>query len=340
MTQGLYNVAEVAAMIEKGDTLLLAGDAALLSQLPKGKWIAGATSRFVEKGGALVTTREKIFVHNVTDVAANVKLKTYDAATLPNIFDDAFDNGFSVLIVPVFSDVWKEYGANCSNYSNFAYRAVCGWVAVAPIYSEYEQNDASLVFSGETGMSYLNEGVVMHIAVPEGKYAEVHVISPFKPDDNDVIIFEENTQHIEYALINGVRQNFRQYLIDRRIGRSQESGVSSRKCLAGDFAGFIMNVSIAPETEIDAEKYVTLGTPVYKGITYRLANRDNMSYENEAMYTDNKIVCSFACITNFSYPEVFQKYLTQMNGPFTYGEIAYFLLNYATAYVTVGDKTN
>ena len=338
MIQGFFSVDEVNAMIEKGDKLLLAGDAPLLSQLSKGNWIGGSCSRFVEKEGALTTTREKIFVHNVTKVAAGVKFKVYDAATISGIYDDAFDNGFSVLIMPFFSDVWKEYGVNCSNYSNFANSAVCGWVAVTPLYSDYESNDESLVFSGESGMSYPNSGVVMHIELAADKYAEIHVFSPFKPDDDDVIVFEENGQQIEYATINGIRQSFRQYLLHRRIDPSRIVGVSERKCLGGNYAGFIMNVAIGAEMADDMDKYVSFGAPVYKDIPYRLANMDNMSYcEYENKRFDGNIVCSFTCITNSAHPDVFQKHLTHMNGPFTYGEVAYFLLNHATVYVTVGD---
>jgi len=339
MIQGLYTVAEVNAMIEKGDTLLLAGDAPLLSQLSKGKWIGGSCSRFVEKGKSMATSREKIFVHNVTNVAANMKISVYDAGNVSSIYDDAFDNGFSVLIMPFFSEVWAEYGGNCSNYSNFANRAVCGWVAVTPLYSDYEKNDESLVFSGESGLSYTNSAVVIHIGLAAKKYAEVHVFSPFKPIDEDVIIFEENGQQFEFALINGVKQNIRQYLISRNIDRSVDAGAGSRKCLAGDYAGFIMNTAIAHESEDDAEKYVSFGAPVYKDIPYRLANMDNMLYEDENKSLDGNVVCSFTCVTNSAHPEVFGKYLTQMNGPLTYGEVAYFLLNHATVYVTVGDSS-
>ena len=208
------------------------------------------------------------------------------------------------------------------------------------MYSEYEKNDESIVFSGESGMSYTNAGVVMHVKIADDKYAEVHMFSPFQSDDNDVIIFEENGQQFEYVLINGVRQNFRQYLLDQQIDRSKDAGVSSQKCLAGDFAGLIMNVAIVQENEIDAGKYVTVGTPVYKNIPYRLASMVNMSYENQKINLEGEIICSFTCITNYSYPEVFTKYFTHMNGPCVYGEIAYFMLGQATVFLTVGNLSN
>ena len=337
MVHGLYSVAEVDVMIKNGDKLLLAGDAPLLSQLSKGDWIGGSCSRFVGKERTPVNTREKIFVHNVTDVVNNFKIVVYDASNVKNIYDEAFEHGFSVLILPFYSDVWREYSINCSNYFNFANSPVCGWVAVAPPYSEYEQNDESLVFSGESGLSYKNSAVVMHIELSVEKYAEIHVFSPFKADDDDIIVFEENGQQVEYALVNGVRQNFRQYLLNRGIDRSHDAGEMSRKCLAGNFSGFIMNVSIGMETENDLEKYVSLGAPVYKGVPYRLANMDKVSYAHEKKQLDVEVACAFTCITNFAHSDIFQKHLTQMYGPFTYGEIGYFLLNQGTVYLTVGN---
>ena len=336
MIQGLYSVDEVNAMIEKGDILLLAGDAALLSQLHKGNWIAGATSRFIESGKEPMCERNKIFVHNLTDIAGEVKLGVYDASSISGIYDDAFDNGFSVLIMPFFSDVVKEYSINCSEYSNFASRHVCGWIATVSLYSEYEQNDESLVFSGKSGTSYAKEGVVMHIGLPADKYAEIHVFSPFIPEGEDVIIFEENRQQVEDAIINGNKKNFRQYLIEQQIDRTHDSTIISRKCLAGDYGGFFMNVSIAPERELDLEKYVTLAAPVYKNIPYRLANMDNIAYERMKRQLDGEIVYSFTCVNNYARPDTFSKYLTQMSGQFVYGEIAYYLLNNATVFVTVG----
>jgi len=336
MIQGLFSVDEVAAMIDSGDSLLLAGDAALLKALPKGKWIGGVTCRFIEKGKELVTTREKIFAHRMTDVAADVKLSVYDPSDIRAVYDDAFDNGFSVLILPFASEVANEYVYNCVNYSNFASRALCGWISVAPIFSDFERNDVSLVFSGESGESYANAGVAMHIALPPDKYAEVHTFTPLVPHGGDVIVFEENGQQVENVLVNGVRQSFRQYMLDSNIDRSPDVYT----VLAGDYNGIVINSTVSWETEKDAEKYVTFGSPVYKDIPYRFAKLDSGNSYVNMKHVGNENVFSLSCITNYVFPDVFLKYLNQTNGPFAYGEIAYFVLNHSTVYVTVGNSLN
>ena len=332
MNQGLYSVEEVIALIEKGDTLLLAGDSPLLSVLPKGKWIAGVTSLFIEKGKALATTREKIFVHNMTDIAADVKLEVYDASNIHKIYDDAFNNGFSVLVIPFHSDVKNEYALNCMNYSNFARRPVCGWISITPFYTG-DPKDVSIVFSGESGLSYDNAGVVMHLALPPEKYAELHTFNPYVPERGDVIHFEENGVQAEYVLINGVRQNFRQYMIDQKIDRSPKTN----NVLVGDYAGILINTVILPELENTDEKYVTLGNPVFKDISYSFATLNSEESYDKMQHIEDEIVFSFSCATNFVFPDDFVKYLTHTNGPFVFGEFTYFLLINTTVYVTVGN---
>ena len=336
MIQGLYSVEEVVAMIDKGNVLLLAGDAALFKTLPKGKWIAGTTSKFIENGKKVVVSREKIFVHDITDIAADVKLDIYDASSIPAVYDDAYDNGFSVLIMPFSSNVKREYAISGMNYSRFASRPVCGWVAVAPIYSDYERNDVSLVFSGKSGLSYDDAGVAMHIKLPNGKYAELHNFNPFAPKDGDVILFEENGEQVENVMVNGVRQNFRQYMIDKQIDRSSKLD----SLLVGDYLGIVINVIIMPESEIDEGKYVSIANPAYKDIPYRFAKLKPERKENYMKRVKDNIVFSFACIGNSEYPEMFKDSLINANGPFVYGEIAYILLNHSTVYVTVGDVSN
>ena len=340
MNNGLYTVEEVNAMIAKGDTLLLAGDAVLLSQLHKGKWIAGTTSRFIENG-TLLSSREKIFVHNLTGIAVEVKITVYGKSDIHRVYDDAFDNGFSALIIPCYSDVMTEYTANCTGYSNFAARALCGWIAVAPPFSEYERDDESFVFSGETGLRYDAHGVVMHVMLADDKYAEIHVFSPFSPAGDDVIMFEETGIQTEYALINGKRRNFREYLVEKNIDRTQDSIIGSGICLSGCNYGVKVNVAISRELESDMEKYVSFGVSVYKDIEYSLASLDsNISRENIKMESDDSVIYSITCITNYICPDRYLKYLKKMNGPFTYGEIAYYLISHATVYVTLGSIKN
>ena len=68
----MYDVAEVAAMIAEGKTLVLAGCEAALDRLPRGRWIAGTTPYFMtaEQGG--VVDEERLFVHPLPDEGARL----------------------------------------------------------------------------------------------------------------------------------------------------------------------------------------------------------------------------------------------------------------------------
>ncbi|MDR1866579.1 MAG: hypothetical protein LBR08_13550 [Bacteroidales bacterium] len=327
MIQGLYSVPEVTEMIGRGDVLLLAGDVDLLAQLPAGKWIGGSTTRFILHADELVESHDKIFVHNLSEIAGEIKISVYDPSTISNIFDDAYDNGFSVLIMAWGSDTLKEYSINVSSYHNFACKVICGWITKN--FFDNENPDISKAVCGKDGSLHSNSGVVMHVALPADKYAEVHTFSPFKQGKGDVFMFEENGLQVENACINGIKQNFRQYLESQKIDRSVECIV------AGDFAGTIMNVYLLRDQKSDRGKYVSFSAPVYGGVEYRFAEID-LSYEEPTSF-EGDIVFSLTCITNYTQPEVFKKYLRNMHGPFTYGEIAYHLMNHATIYVTVGN---
>ena len=56
--RSLYSVAEVAAMLAAGETLILAGEERLLAALPQGDWIGGTTPYFMtaEAGGTSTGT--------------------------------------------------------------------------------------------------------------------------------------------------------------------------------------------------------------------------------------------------------------------------------------------
>jgi hypothetical protein len=332
MKQGLFSVEEVTAMINNGDVLLLAGSDKLLSALPTGKWIGGVSCRFVENGVGFVSSRQKIFVHNISHIVEHVDFKTYDTSTISNVFDDAHENGFSVIIMPFASDTLNEYAQNCMEFPNFANRAVCGWVSSAPMYSDFEKDDVSLAFCGHTGVAHNKKGVAMHIRLHNHRYTELHTFSPMVPGKGDVITFGETKSQVEYVLVNGIKQNFRQYLINKGITRS----VLKDTVLVGDYAGIVLNLTLMEETENDLGKYVSLAATPHTNVPYRFGTvNTKQSYDNR-IDTNTEVVFSLSCVKNFGNNDLFKKHLVHTNGPLVYGEIAYFHLNFTTIYVTIG----
>ena len=105
----------------------------------------------------------------------------------------------------------------------------------------------------------------------------------------------------------------------------------------GDYAGACINVSFQ---SIDVDKgQVAFYAPVFTGIEYRLA-RPVGDYAAEfrrrlAEYDATGAVFSCNCILNFLFGELEGKAIGGVEGPVTFGEIAYQLLNQTMVVVRV-----
>ena len=112
MTQTLYSVEEVSEMIREGKKLLLAGNEKLLLQLPKGDWIGGTTPYFILYPEQLAESRERLFVNCLPEFVDKIDIREYDTLSIKNIYNDAPQNGFTILIIPFSSSVHIEFAVN------------------------------------------------------------------------------------------------------------------------------------------------------------------------------------------------------------------------------------
>jgi len=128
MKKVLYTKDEVAGLIREGRNLLLAGDEELLKELPDGKWIGGSITYFMaEKGGSF--SKDYILVNEIPSFIKKVECKSYDIATIKNIYKDGFDQGFSVVIIPSSSEVHLSFAIHAPDYKGFANVPLIGWIA-------------------------------------------------------------------------------------------------------------------------------------------------------------------------------------------------------------------
>ncbi len=324
MIQGLHTSDEVSTMIQNGKRLLLAGDSDQLSRLPQGNWIGGTTPYFILHPEHRVTSYDKMFVCQLPDYVIQTTIQEYDETNIKNIFNDAPQNGFTVLIIPFGSPVATEYALNSDSYENFAAHPVCGWISGRPL--ETIMTEKSHVASGVHPNLYFDRAVAMHIELPEDKYAEIHIFNPYKQGNGDSIKFECSSQFPGEALINGVKRNFADYLREIHFDMSLP--------LVANYSGAMINVVCCGIGETETQ----MSAPVFKFIEYRIAEIDQSI--TEPALNDNQIIFSITCIGNFIQPDICTQYLKKMNGPVVYGEIAYQLVNQTTVYVTVGDVSH
>ncbi len=320
MTQGLYSIKETSQMIREGKILLLAGSQEALDGLPAGNWIAGSTPYFMTCKER-ITSIERIFVHQLPDFVTGINIKQYDETNIRNIYTDAPANGFTILIAPIPSKVLFEYALNAPNYPNFANSPVCGWVAGWSLNTSPDKH--SYTMSGLNPVLCGDKAIAMHVSLPADKYAEINIFSPFKAKPDPIITFDYDGWMQEDAVINGINQNFAEYLRKNKLNTTFP--------LIANYAGAQICIS---HLKTEGDKVYSYA-PVFKGIEYHLSEL-NPQAPTPAL-SGNDLIYSLSCIINFQHPEMFGSYIEHVNGPATFGEIAYQLLNQTTVYLTIGN---
>jgi len=326
----LLTVKDTAKRIKQGKILFLAGEEALLRQLPKGHWIGGTIPYFMTEQGGLSST-DKIFVNEVPPLVSSSKIISYEEPQLRRIPADAFDNGFSLVIIPYASGAHFSYAKNAQAYPNLFLKPIIGWIA--GVHLENPGQMTPKVFNGETGEGFEQQAVVMHLSLPLAKMAMIQTINPFKPGKGDHITFENEGFEIAECLVNGQPQNFARYLLQNKI--------DLKFPLVANYSGTPVNVSFQ---NIDSTaKIVKLYAPVFKNITYQLAVplQDYVAKFKEELsfqHLDSPPVFACNCILNYVHSELKGKRTGFFVGPMTFGEIAYQLVNQTLVYLEIEDS--
>ncbi|HXH01940.1 MAG TPA: hypothetical protein VNN09_01315 [Candidatus Competibacteraceae bacterium] len=326
----LMRIEEVAALIRQGRSLALAGDEAALEGLPQGRWIGGTIPYFMTAAGGL-SSRERIFVHDVSDWGAQPSIRYYALDELHRVARDAPDHGVSLIIIPAGSEVHSAYARNAPNYDDMYLKPLLGWVAGVHL-SELGQR-APRVYDGLLGTSVSDCAVVMHIPLPATRHALIDIVNPFQPGAGEIITFAATGFEAADCLIDGRPANLADYYRDRAL--------DTRLPLVADYCGAPINVSIRQVHY--RERRVEFYAPVFPGVEYRLARPlpDYLVDFAAAMPpAAARAVFSCNCILNYLYGELEGRQTQGMVGPFTFGEIAYQLLNQTLVYLTFDDATS
>ncbi|MFW9921916.1 MAG: DUF6976 family protein [Candidatus Thorarchaeota archaeon] len=321
----LRSVNEVKQLITQGAQLLLAGDEEILKQLPKGKWIAGTIPYFMSENGG-TATRDKIFVNKIPKFIEKVTIISYTEETISNVYSDAPENGYSLIIIPASSSIHLSFAINAPKYPDFATRPLIGWIS--GMHLDDLGKITAKVINGNTGSVHENQAVVMHIYLPESKFADIGIVNIFSQGKGDIIqALEDGFIHSD-ALINGEKRNLAEYISEKKL--------DIRFPLVADYLGAMINVSFQKVDE--TEKKVHFYAPLFKGQKYIQAEevKDYVKAFTKQMPTEaRQIIFSCNCILNYLYSELEGKKTGGIIGPITFGEVAYQLLNQTLAYLTI-----
>lgn len=314
---------EVSKKIADGALLHIAGTESLLRKLPKGKWIGGSTEYFMAEDGGRVSN-DRLFVTKFP--YENFSIKSYGVAEIENVASDAFDNGFSIVIVPFDSAVHKEYAENAAGFKDMFLKQIVGWISGVNL---GVAGQTPIAVNGMAPEACSDKAVALHMKIPDGKAASVNIINIFAQDENSPVIeFKEEGFSATKCLVNGKETVFADYIA--------QNGIDIKRPLVGDYSGNGVNISFK---SIDGG-VVYFYAPVFSGIKYRMA-KGISNYESEfnrriSEFKGTEAAFSCNCILNFLYGELEGKTIDAFAaGPITFGEIAYQLVNQTLVYVTV-----
>ena len=318
----LKTLSETSDMINSGKWLHISGSEDLLKKLPGGNWIGGSTEYFMSPDGGVVTD-EKLFVAEIP--YDNCKIVSYDEKNIENITDDAFENGFTIAILPFDSKVHKAYAAEASGFKGMFAKNIVGWISG---FNLSKTGQTPIAVNGKTMEHGGTKAVALHIQTPGDQVVNIGIVNIFtQNEDSPVIEFYEDGFTVDKCLVDGREVVFADYIA--------QNGIDTKPPLVGSYFGAGINVSFK---QIENGR-VYLYAPVFKNIKYRFANEISdyaKEFEGKLKHFKNaKAVFSCNCILNFLYGELEGRQVRHFYGPITFGEIAYQLVNQTLVYVVM-----
>jgi hypothetical protein len=326
LRQALVNPHTAATLIQNGATLAIAGDESVLARLPRGNWIGGTIPYFMAQDGGR-TSREDVFITTLaTYDGLRPSITQYDTEHLPQVCIDAPDNGFSLIILPAFSQIHFDYAKNAPMYDDMFIKPIVGWIS--GIHLDDTGIRAPKVIDGRTSALLENRAVVLHVPLPDNFSVNVNIVNLFSQGSGDLMQFEASGFEASTCIINGRPTPFAQYLKD--------IGHDTRLPLVADYNGASINVSFKSINETDGK--VEFYGPVFPHVEYRLARQFSGSYETAFEHSSADLPeASFSCncILNYLHSELEGKHTGHVIGPMTFGEVAYQLLNQTMVHMTL-----
>lgn len=319
MKNQLVSIQEATDIINAGNFLAIAGAEAALDHLPTGNWIAGTTPYFITKENGGVVDEGKVFLTDISDIGST-SIATYSATELNQISSNCPDNGFAITIIPAASQAHQQFAADAANYEFAFLRPTVGWIS--GVHLSDIGKVTPKVYDGRTKTKYENRAVVIYVNPPLDKLPLVEIVNLFEQGNGDALQFTETSFQVNDVLVNGAPRNFAEYIREKGLEHGHLP-------LVGDFSGARINVSLQQVGQ--AGESVTLYAPVFTGVDYRFAQPvgdyasafRNLLQQQEASDT----VFSCNCILNFIFGDLEGKTIGEIDGPITFGEIAYQLLN-------------
>jgi hypothetical protein len=327
LTQALVSVDDAARLILAGRPCCIAGDEALLRRLPHGCWIGGTTPYFMAAEGGLCD-RDRVFVTELPRHSLPASVRVYDRQRLSRVCTDAPDNGFSVMVLPAFSEVHEAFAQEAPGYDDMYLQPLVGWIAGVHL-DELTQARPKVV-NGQSGELLDNAAVVLHLPLPAGQLVQVDIVNLFTPGEGAVIEFDHGGFQASRCRVDGLEVDLHDWLL------AQQADL--RLPLVADYHGAMINVSI--KSLDPAARLVHFYAPVFPGVRYRIAQAlpdYGAAFARAAALQPPAHAPVFCCncILNYVHGQLEGRRTGRYQGPMSFGEIGYQLLNQTLVHLTV-----
>lgn len=328
MRNTLMTPSEAAALVAEGRLLMIAGNEQLLAQIGKGHWIGGTIPYFMGEDGGCEDF-EHVFVTDFTDVVTNFSIKAYAAPELGQMLTDRYSDGFSYILLPAFSEPHSDYALKVRYMDNLFDVPTMGWVTGVHI-SEIGTKKPKVI-NGETGEVLDNECIAMHMQLPADKLAGIEIVNIYAQSDSVEFSFPHDSFTVSDCLINGKAGNLADYLVVNNVDLSLP--------LVADHGGALINADIQ---NVDKEaRTVSFFAPILSTQEYKIAEpiADRYAAFLDTMPEDNsQVICSCNCLSSYLQLGLNGKHTKGVTSPFTFGEIAYILVNQTMVMLSLYDK--
>jgi hypothetical protein len=321
-------IEKVHELIAGKTPVIVAGDEALLRSLPKGPWIGGTIPYFMTPEGGQIS-HTHAFVTEVPDFARSVRIEVYDEQTMSRIGADSPENGYTIVVLPAFSGLHRSFALEAPTYDQLFFKVVAGWIAGTHL--DDVGSTAPKVFAGPSGEVLESKGVAMHVELPAEYQARIGIVNIFEQGDGDDIEFPATGFEARECIVGGRRTSIADYL-----GRGE---FDCRLPLVANYHGTKCNVTIR---SLDlASSTITFFAPVFEGVKYRHAKPIGDYAQRFLAGIPQDIgstVFCCNCVYNYVFGELEGRRTGTLQGPMTFGEIAYQLLNQTLVHVTLSKR--
>jgi len=313
----LCTINEVIELINQQHVLLLTGDEKTLKNLPKGKWIAGTGPYFMDEIGKI--SNDMIFVDDFTEYAIDTKIELFDETNIQQIAANSFENGFTLITLPIGAKVYYEFSNNSLTYDNIFDNPVVGYVSGC-LFENIGKVQPKTA-NGLDGQLSDTKAAVMHIKLPDNLIARAEIfnfdtIHPNAPK----ITFPKTSFFQTDCIVDGKPRNIAEWFTEIK----EQKGYYPQ--LITDINGALINRDVKV---VDMQKKeVEFFSPVYEGDVYGYVkeNDNYLQCFNDRLANKKRVIACLSCVSYFMAGK-FEGRKVNFNGVYAFGEIGYQLLN-------------